>query len=56
MKIRNKTPSEYSTGSQKVCKKNASEYKLNPAKIGVMGFSAGGHLAATASAHFLINR
>lgn len=33
-------------------RKNASEYKLNPAKIGVMGFSAGGHLAATASTHF----
>ncbi|MBL0327243.1 MAG: alpha/beta hydrolase [Cytophagaceae bacterium] len=33
-------------------RKNATGYKLNPVKIGVMGFSAGGHLAATASTHF----
>jgi len=30
----------------------AEEWHLNPARIGVMGFSAGGHLAATASTHF----
>jgi acetyl esterase/lipase len=30
----------------------ASEWKLNPAKIGVMGSSAGGHLASTALTHF----
>ena len=33
-------------------RKHASEWKLDPAKIGIMGFSAGGHLAATASTHF----
>src|SRR5829696_10063528 len=26
---------------------NASEWKLDPMKIGILGFSAGGHLAAT---------
>lgn len=30
----------------------AAEFKLDPAKVGVMGFSAGGHLAATLSTHF----
>jgi len=30
----------------------ASEWNLNPKRIGVMGFSAGGHLASTASTHF----
>jgi acetyl esterase/lipase len=27
-------------------------YNINPGKVGVMGFSAGGHLAATAATHF----
>jgi acetyl esterase/lipase len=30
----------------------ATEWHLDPARIGIMGFSAGGHLAATASTHF----
>jgi acetyl esterase/lipase len=30
----------------------AGEWNINPAKIGVMGFSAGGHLAATGGTHF----
>ena len=30
----------------------AAEFKVNPAKIGIMGFSAGGHLSATAATHF----
>jgi acetyl esterase/lipase len=30
----------------------AGEWHLDPARIGVMGFSAGGHLASTASTHF----
>jgi acetyl esterase/lipase len=30
----------------------ASEWKVNPQRIGVMGFSAGGHLASTAATHF----
>lgn len=31
---------------------NAKEWGLDPAKIGIMGFSAGGHLASTAGTHF----
>lgn len=33
-------------------RKNASKYNIEPNKIGIMGFSAGGHLAATATTHF----
>jgi acetyl esterase/lipase len=31
---------------------NAKEWGIDPAKVGVMGFSAGGHLASTAGTHF----
>jgi acetyl esterase/lipase len=30
----------------------AKEWEIDPAKIGIMGFSAGGHLASTAGTHF----
>lgn len=33
-------------------RQNAKAYGINPNKVGVMGFSAGGHLASTASTHF----
>jgi acetyl esterase/lipase len=31
---------------------HAKEYKLDPKRVGVWGFSAGGHLASTAATHF----
>lgn len=33
-------------------RKRAAEFNLDPARIGVLGFSAGGHLAATVATHF----
>jgi acetyl esterase/lipase len=30
----------------------AAEYRVSPDRIGIMGFSAGGHLASTAGTHF----
>src|SRR4029078_2795669 len=30
----------------------ADEFKIDPKKVGIMGFSAGGHLASTAGTHF----
>ncbi len=33
-------------------RQNAKEWNIDPGKIGIMGFSAGGHLAATAGTHF----
>ena len=36
----------------RMVRSRASEWHVAPDRIGVMGFSAGGHLAATASTHF----
>ncbi|MBL7813935.1 MAG: alpha/beta hydrolase [Saprospiraceae bacterium] len=36
----------------RLVRKNAEKWGLNPQKVGIMGFSAGGHLAATATTHF----
>ncbi|MVM29552.1 alpha/beta hydrolase fold domain-containing protein [Spirosoma sp. HMF4905] len=33
-------------------RQNAARYGIDPAKIGVMGFSAGGHLASTLATHY----
>lgn len=35
-----------------IVREHAKEWALNPKQIGVMGFSAGGHLASTAGTHF----
>lgn len=31
---------------------HAADWKIDPAKVGIIGFSAGGHLASTAETHF----
>ena len=36
----------------RILRKQATAWGLNPNKIGILGFSAGGHLAATAATHF----
>lgn len=36
----------------RIVRKRAAEFKINPDRVGIMGFSAGGHLAATAATHF----
>ena len=36
----------------RMVRKNADEWGLNKNKIGIMGFSAGGHLASTVATHF----
>lgn len=35
-----------------IVRSHATEWGINPAKVGIMGFSAGGHLASTAGTHF----
>jgi len=34
-------------------RKNAAKWKVNPAKVGIMGFSAGGHLASSLTVHYM---
>ncbi|MEO8236983.1 MAG: alpha/beta hydrolase [Flavobacterium sp.] len=36
----------------RIVRRHAKEWGINPDKIGIMGFSAGGHLASTISTHF----
>lgn len=37
----------------KLVRENAEAWNINPNKIGIAGFSAGGHLASTAGTHFV---
>jgi len=36
----------------RLVRENAKKWNLNPEKVGIMGFSAGGHLASTVATHF----
>ena len=36
----------------RIVRLHAKEWNINPSRIGIIGFSAGGHLAATAGTHF----
>src|SRR6187200_553766 len=36
----------------RVVREHAREWNVDPARVGVMGFSAGGHLASTVATHF----
>lgn len=38
--------------AMRVIRRNAPEWKIDPKKVGVIGFSAGGHLASTISTHY----
>lgn len=35
-----------------IVRQRAKEWKVNPSRVGILGFSAGGHLASTAGTHF----
>lgn len=47
-------PDQYNdvTRALRIIRSKAAEWKIDPSKIGVMGFSAGGHLASTAATIF----
>jgi acetyl esterase/lipase len=36
----------------RIARAQAAEWKIDPNRVGIMGFSAGGHLASTAATHF----
>ncbi len=38
--------------AMRIVRRNAKKWGIDPHKIGIMGFSAGGHLASTVSTHF----
>ena len=52
--MKNKTvgPLQDAQQAVRLVRRNALQWKLNPNKIGIMGFSAGGHLASTLSTHY----
>ncbi|MCX6330315.1 MAG: alpha/beta hydrolase [Bacteroidia bacterium] len=41
--------------AMRMIRRNASKWNIDPHKIGVIGFSAGGHLASTLSTHYADN-
>jgi acetyl esterase/lipase len=52
MKDKSIGPLQDAQEAMRIIRRNASEWKINPHKVGVIGFSAGGHLASTLSTHF----
>lgn len=38
--------------AMRIVRANAASWNINPNKVGIMGFSAGGHLASTLATHF----
>ena len=47
-----KTPAMDARRAMRLVRANAVRWNIDPGRIGVMGFSAGGHLAATLGTHF----
>ena len=49
---RHKSPLLDAKRAMRMVRSHAKEWNIKPDKIGIMGFSAGGHLASTLSTHF----
>ena len=52
MKDKSVGPLQDAQEAMRTIRRNAVSWNINPTKIGVIGFSAGGHLASTLSTHF----
>lgn len=52
MKVKDIGPLQDAQHAIKIVRERAREWNVNPNRIGIMGFSAGGHLASTAGTHF----
>lgn len=50
--IPHKSPLMDAQRAMRLVRYNAEKWNIDPGKIGIMGFSAGGHLASTMSTHF----
>lgn len=52
MKDKSLAPLQDAQQAMRLVRKQAKEWNIDPLKIGVMGFSAGGHLASSLSVHY----
>ena len=52
MKDKTIAPLQDAQEAIRIVRRNAKEWNIDPTKIGVLGFSAGGHLASTLSTHY----
>ena len=50
--VPHKSPLMDAQRAMRMVRSNAEKWNVDPGKIGIMGFSAGGHLASTLSTHF----
>lgn len=55
MAFPDKGPLQDAQQAIRLVRERANEFGIDPDKLGVMGFSAGGHLASTASTHYRYN-
>lgn len=51
-KYRHPVPLQDAQRALRTVRAHASEWKIDPGRVGILGFSAGGHLASTAGTHF----
>ena len=51
-RYRHPAPIQDAQRAIRLVRSRAEEWKIDPQRIGIMGFSAGGHLASTAGTHF----
>lgn len=49
---KHEVPLQDAMQAMKLIRENAPSYRIDPKRLGVMGFSAGGHLASTLSTHW----
>jgi len=52
MKDKSIAPLQDAQQAMRIVRMHAKEWNINPDKIGIMGFSAGGHVASTLATHF----
>jgi len=50
--VPHKSPLMDAQRAMRMVRSNAADWNIDPEKIGIMGFSAGGHLASTLSTHY----